>query len=935
MFGNLFSPSKTADADESSNGFSTPPRGGGSGGPSEGASPKSPSKGVLEGKLMVRKGRSSGHGSIIWRERYVYFSFAEGGSVSVYEDTPESIKKIQKEKSGELDDQSTSTPSKTYTQIHLRMSAKVRDMKAFDTSDTKHVLCFIPARLPWRAIDCDGSQKVFAIEIPTRDTASEELEWGGGFHMGDDPSVAPGQDDAGSVMTYSDQSIVDDPFLLEAEDDLKDEIASAKKKGKPFRIYFKCHKKSNEKALWLDAFDRIGRLARTTHKQKRFVTNFKYRFRKVTSGRSRMRTSAGQAISTQASRLQRHESLDLDDDESQSSSASGTLNTRARLEQYLGGKPMQGNIDREFKVIPAYAYPHKWLTIPELYQEMMLPSTRFHDLRDPSRQNEEIGSLRVEVLQCVDIPKLDRASDTDAVVYLVCGSHAFSTDVIPDRTNPMWLRKSQRACIFPIYHGYARLYAGVFDDDGAWAVDDFAGRAVLNIAQLRPSSTYDVTIPLRMSSHLYSRRKRGAIRLRFTLDFRSEKDVLHSYIPKKIRFFPPQKSKPDVSTTIACADAKAFRNIAITIHGTHMPDRFTFPKIKSCLREINFTRKYVINDGLIQEIKDLRKWVNPQISAFVWCAWMHCIYSDRFSYVPGYFMLFIVLQLIRTYAKYAVDRPISEGFIPPTLEELIRIFFTARTEEQLIEPMEMGRKEEFSSTKTYSNLQIQEYMYTKTHEPMGRPLFKALGFTPRDDSWLEGEPLHLEFPFGNGTAYPRMTVREALCLAEDDEEGGDDDDDEAQEAELGSFDDSESTPADKRSIMKGMRKTMKMKDFSEFDLSEFESLRDLGSSVLEEGYIKEVSNNSEEAGIPEDSGEDEEKEEEPSQKLGKEDDHDEPDMHDDSSRHSGSRASLRAAMSDAMNILAHPSTIIRDQDMDWKNPDAAGKSIPGMFSISG
>ena len=184
-----------------------------------------------------------------------------------------------------------------------------------------------------------------------------------------------------------------------------------------------------------------------------------------------------------------------------------------------------------------------------------------------------------------------------------------------------------------------------------------------------------------------------------------------------------------------------------------------------------------------------------------------------------------------------------------------------------------------------------------------------------------------------------MTVREALCLAEDGEEGGDDDDDEAHEADMDSFDDSESTPADKRSIMKAMRKTMKMKDFSEFNLSEFESLHDLGSSVLEEGYIKEVSNNSEEAGIPEDSGEDEEKEEEPSQKLGKEDDHDEPDMHDDSSRHSGSRASLRAAMSDAMNILAHPSTIIRDQDMDWKNPDAAGKSIPGMFqkvdSVSG
>ena len=66
--------------------------------------------------------------------------------------------------------------------------------------------------------------------------------------------------------------------------------------------------------------------------------------------------------------------------------------------------------------------------------------------------SREIGVLKVEVLQCLGLPKL-KGKDPNAVVYLVCGSYAFTTDVITQCQNPMWLRNMRRACALPIYHG--------------------------------------------------------------------------------------------------------------------------------------------------------------------------------------------------------------------------------------------------------------------------------------------------------------------------------------------------------------------------------------------------------------------------------------------------------------------------------------------------
>ena len=113
------------------------------------------------------------------------------------------------------------------------------------------------------------------------------------------------------------------------------------------------------------------------------------------------------------------------------------------------------------------------------------------------------------------------------------------------------------------------VYVGVFDDENNKR-DDFNGRIVLDVARLRPSSTYDVTLPLRLSGHVYSRRKRGSIRLRFRLQWDNMRSALLSYLPERINL-NPRNFRPNTETTVMTGDARAFRNVAVTVHGPHLP----------------------------------------------------------------------------------------------------------------------------------------------------------------------------------------------------------------------------------------------------------------------------------------------------------------------------------------------------------------------------
>ena len=126
-----------------------------------------------------------------------------------------------------------------------------------------------------------------------------------------------------------------------------------------------------------------------------------------------------------------------------------------------------------------------------------------------------------------------------------------------------------------------KLYVAVFDDDGAAAHDDFAGRVVIDIAKLRPGSAYDVYFPLRMYQNAYINRPRGVIHLRLRLDWYNERKVLLSYLK-----LPKKNEKLGNTVTLNCADLKSFRNAVFTVQGKDVPGKFKQNVMKSLQREM-------------------------------------------------------------------------------------------------------------------------------------------------------------------------------------------------------------------------------------------------------------------------------------------------------------------------------------------------------------
>lgn len=354
--------------------------------------------------------------------------------------------------------------------------------------------------------------------------------------------------------------------------------------------------------------------------------------------------------------------------------SSQSLASKSQIETPSQKKGWNDKTER-FQVLPDDAYPDTFWTRDELRLEMNKKSVLYHDLRSPATKASEIGQLRIEVLQCFGLPTTSLLQNhVTAYAVAVCGSAAFRTDTMPPVANPMWLCRMRRACTFGVHRAYQRVFVGIFDagvGSGGPKADDFCGRVAIDLARLRPGCTYDVTLPLRLSAHVYTTQPQGAVRLRLHLNYTCERSAVLSYVPTSLNDVQRLKSNvPNTNEAVSCLDEQSFRNVALTVHGAHMPGKFSLTLLKSTVREIDFTRIHVLRYMRKQQWYNLRYYVYPSISAFVFMAWMHAIWFNTVRYIPGHIVVVLLLHLYKNYAYYAMDSPLQNGFLAPTLEEL-------------------------------------------------------------------------------------------------------------------------------------------------------------------------------------------------------------------------------------------------------------------------
>ncbi|KAL7580121.1 hypothetical protein ACA910_012880 [Epithemia clementina (nom. ined.)] len=448
--------------------------------------------------------------------------------------------------------------------------------------------------------------------------------------------------------------------------------------------------------------------------------------------------------------------------------ATETFSERAR---YTGREGNRAN-RKKFRVRPYQCFHDTvHMTEEEIYNDSVKPSLTFERLKSylaPSsnshakchvtedirqkygspKEDGRIGSLRCEVLGCVS---LARKSKPDVCVYLIAGDVAFCTDVIQGYRSPMWPSVCRRAAVFPLHHAYTRLYAGVFDVRARKNKENdvFCGRVSIDIASLRPNTEYDITFPLRASAFVYDKQKRGVLRLRFSLHWFTERGAVLSY------FYSPRSLDPSAplvqgSPTIPCADPKTFRNVAVTIHGSDLPGKYSRLAFKATVREfqlyqlnIRYMLKYLVIDAIFYE--------KPYISLYLFFAGMHCVITESVSKVPPYLMGFVIILYLENYKHYVADTLYNEGYQPLTFLEVFKALVSKTgSDEKYFEPILVTKRAKKRNRR--NNSRTIRRIQADSPAP-------SLGNDDAENVLLD----HKEFPFSDREAYPKFTVEHALA----------------------------------------------------------------------------------------------------------------------------------------------------------------------------
>lgn len=450
---------------------------------------------------------------------------------------------------------------------------------------------------------------------------------------------------------------------------------------------------------------------------------------------------------------------------------------RARGQRAQYNYQVSGGIKKKFRVRPYHCFPDgTQMTEEEIYADSMEVSKQFLDIQSylaPSttvtkamgvserirakwgtpNDDGRIGSLRVEILGCIGLSR----TKPDVSAYVICGDGAFCTDVLTGYRSPMWPSVARRACIFPIHHAYAKLYVGVFDCRirKTKENDFFCGRVSIDIGSLRPNTEYDTTLPLRASTFVYDKRKRGVIRIRMSVHWFDERSAILSYFPP-VRSIAESAPLLEGQPTIPCGDPKTFRNVALTIYGQDLPGKYSKTAFKATMREFNLYQQN-LNHFLKTFFVNLMLYERPVLSLYCLATNMYCVSFNSVRMVPAFFVGFLIIVLIRSYLSFVEDSSYHLGYKPISIPEVFRALTkkpgqTAQ-EDSVFEALSVEKRTKQRKAHRFGRMNSRDESESQN---------------PGNEAEAEEEVRlvdHREFPFSDRDAYPKFSVEEALANA--------------------------------------------------------------------------------------------------------------------------------------------------------------------------
>ena len=152
-----------------------------------------------------------------------------------------------------------------------------------------------------------------------------------------------------------------------------------------------------------------------------------------------------------------------------------------------------------------------------------------------------LGTVSVEVLQAEGLPKM-MVGIADPYAILVFEGAAARTNTVRNDLSPCWGPDKPRAFRFPVTCPYSAVNVAVNDEDEGLLPDDPLGRVILDLSQINGRTVYDAWYDLQYGFHERAKGKRGAIRLRFSVEW-EERARLLAYPQPPPTFVVPFRSR--------------------------------------------------------------------------------------------------------------------------------------------------------------------------------------------------------------------------------------------------------------------------------------------------------------------------------------------------------------------------------------------------------